>query len=481
MSYKTSSVNRTILLLSTGSRGDCQPFIPLALALNSHGYRAVLGAAPNHQHFVESYKIKFFPVGTDTEEFLRWYREGTIETSDMTAEMYRKVNADAWALAQNIRPGVVLFQPGVDVGPYIAKKLGIPAIEVCFVPWYPTVSFPFLMSSSSWDNHETDEFGNYEEWVTNMEIIGAARNAFAQPTLEQMGETPVDHCIWWYKRQRKIPFLLAASPSVLQAKDWKEPQQFAPGYWFVDPSDNWKPSEDLENFLHGEPPIFVGFGSMFEDDPSKVFDAVMEAIQKTNQRFILQGFKEFVSTREIPKNAFVVGDVPHSWLFPRMKAAIVHGGAGTVAAVLRAGIPPIVIPHLGDQFFWANWLVKLGISPPPIPVSELTGPKLIDEIQQLITHPDMNQKAVQMGKRIKNEDSLGRILVLIDQMVYHPEQWVNEALQVKEKAPWLEEGRTAPSTESDWLWMQERHMCPFSKAQIQERFAKRKTDNNNAN
>lgn len=58
MSQKTSSVNRTILLLSTGSRGDCQPFIPLALALNSHGYKTVLGAAPNHQQFVESYKIK---------------------------------------------------------------------------------------------------------------------------------------------------------------------------------------------------------------------------------------------------------------------------------------------------------------------------------------------------------------------------------------------------------------------------------------
>lgn len=90
--------------------------------------------------------------------------------------------------------------------------------------------------------------------------------------------------------------------------------------------------QDLEHFLHGEPPIFVGFGSMFQNDPSKVFDAVMEAVQKTNQRFILQGFKEFVSTREIPPNAFVVGDVPHSWLFPRMKAAVVHGGAGTVAA-----------------------------------------------------------------------------------------------------------------------------------------------------
>lgn len=204
-------------------------------------------------------KLQFFPVGTDTEEFLKWYREGTQDSTALTMDMYRKVNSDAWTLAQNIRPAVVLFQPGVDVGPYIAKKLNIPAIEVCFVPWFPTVSFPFLMSSATWINLETtDEFVNFEEWVKNMESIGSARNAYVQPTLELMGETAIDHCIWFYKRQRKIPFLLAASPSVLQAKDWKESKQYIPGYWFLDPTENWKPPEVSINIKKGNDILFAG-------------------------------------------------------------------------------------------------------------------------------------------------------------------------------------------------------------------------------
>ena len=56
-----------------------------------------------------------------------------------------------------------------------------------------------------------------------------------------------------------------------------------------------------------------------------------------------------------------VGDVSFDILFPRVTAVVHHGGAGTTAAVARAGVPQIITPIFGDQFYWASRIVDLGI------------------------------------------------------------------------------------------------------------------------
>ena len=80
----------------------------------------------------------------------------------------------------------------------------------------------------------------------------------------------------------------------------------------------------------------------------------------------------------------MIGDVPHEWLFPRMAAVIHHAGAGTTAAGLRAGVPAVSVPKIGDQPFWAARLAALGTGPPPIPYKKLSAPALTAAIRDAI-------------------------------------------------------------------------------------------------
>lgn len=58
--------------------------------------------------------------------------------------------------------------------------------------------------------------------------------------------------------------------------------------------------------------------------------------------------------KPLPSFIYPLKSVPHDWLFPRIAGVVHHGGAGTTAAGLRAGVPTIIKPFFGDQNFWAE-------------------------------------------------------------------------------------------------------------------------------
>jgi sterol 3beta-glucosyltransferase len=116
----------------------------------------------------------------------------------------------------------------------------------------------------------------------------------------------------------------------------------------------------------------------------------------------------------LPDSILRVGAVPHDWLFPRMAAVIHHGGAGTTAAGLRAGVPSVVVPSFGDQFFWGWRVGELGVGPKPIPRVKLTAAKLAGAIRQAVSDEGMRGKAAQVGRQIDAEDGVGNAVALIE-------------------------------------------------------------------
>ena len=70
-----------------------------------------------------------------------------------------------------------------------------------------------------------------------------------------------------------------------------------------------------------------------------------------------------IDLKALPDNFLAIGDTPHDWLFPRTAAVIHHGGSGTSHSAARAGVPSIVTPFAGDQFFWAERLRLAGVAP----------------------------------------------------------------------------------------------------------------------
>ncbi|WP_341530301.1 glycosyltransferase [Nostoc sp. UHCC 0302] len=132
-------------------------------------------------------------------------------------------------------------------------------------------------------------------------------------------------------------------------------------------------------------------------------------MKKTHQRsIILSGWGNVGRTVGIKDSlrAFVRKEVPHDWLFPQVKAMVHHAGASTTAAVLRSGIPSIVVPFFADQPIWGEKLNRLGVSPSPIPYNHVSEETLAEAIEVVLSDEVMKKKAQELGQKIRSEDGV---------------------------------------------------------------------------
>jgi UDP:flavonoid glycosyltransferase YjiC (YdhE family) len=177
------------------------------------------------------------------------------------------------------------------------------------------------------------------------------------------------------------------------------------GYWFVDTAPDWSPPRELAGFLAaGPPPVYVGFGSMVPADPVRTDAVVRSALRRAGLRGVLAGDPAHAPQDD---DVLVVNDVPHAWLFPRMAAVVHHGGAGTTAAGMRAGVPTIVCPFFGDQPYWGERVAALGAGPRPLPVKGLTAGHLAASLQRATGSERVRAAAARLGERLSAEDGVG--------------------------------------------------------------------------
>jgi sterol 3beta-glucosyltransferase len=212
------------------------------------------------------------------------------------------------------------------------------------------------------------------------------------------------------------PILYGFSPSVIAPpRDWGE-HVHVTGYWFLDPPSDWTPPPALVEFLQaGPPPVYIGFGSMSSQRPEETAALVGQALARAGQRAImLSGWGGLHQADS--DSVFMVDSVPHAWLFPQVAAVVHHGGAGTTAASLRAGVPSIVIPFHGDQPFWGQRVADLGVGPAPIPRRNLTVERLAQAIHRAVTDQPMRQRAADLGAKIRAEDGVARAVALVQQI-----------------------------------------------------------------
>eukprot|EP00966_Prymnesium_polylepis_P120305 2780197-Prymnesium_polylepis.3 len=94
----------------------------------------------------------------------------------------------------------------------------------------------------------------------------------------------------------------------------------------------------------------------------------------------------------MPPNVYVLGNCPHEWLFPRVAACVHHGGAGTVAASLRAGRPTLVCPFFGDQHMWGAMVHRCGAGPQPVPISAVNAASLTEAFRQAAPFQPASQR-----------------------------------------------------------------------------------------
>jgi UDP:flavonoid glycosyltransferase YjiC (YdhE family) len=153
---------------------------------------------------------------------------------------------------------------------------------------------------------------------------------------------------------------------------------------------------------------------MSDKNPERQTRLVLRALELTGQRGVLLTGWGAVARLATSASVFCLDDVPHRWLFPRMAAVVHHGGAGTTAAGLRAGVPSLITPFLLDQYAWADRVVKLGVGPRMADNKRLTAEKLAQAIHTAVTDSALRARAAAFGERIRAENGVARAVEVIE-------------------------------------------------------------------
>jgi UDP:flavonoid glycosyltransferase YjiC (YdhE family) len=297
-------------------------------------------------------------------------------------------------------------------GKSIAEIVGVPLINVEPTPTLPTraspaAGWPVQRNLGGLHNRLSGHAMLFVIWQWYGPYVNHFRHAHGLPPYNSAS---------FYRILKSTPLLGAYSPTVIpHPPDWDRDVHVT-GYFYADTEAEWSPSPELRAFLDGgQPPVYVGFGSMAGRDNEQVTAMVLAALEKTRQRGLLLTGWGGIRAISVPDGVFVLDSAPHSWLFPRMAAVMHHGGAGTTAEGLRAGIPSIIIPFAVDQPFWGKRVHDLGIGPAPIPRKKLTVEKLVQAIQSACAQPEMKQRATALGTVIRAERGVDNAVKFIGQ------------------------------------------------------------------
>ena len=420
-----------ILVVGLGTRGDVQPYIALALGLQKAGHDATLCTSANFAPLVSEYGLSSTFIFDDVLELINteewrsaiddsksyWQRFKAYRKLFALAEpMQLKMLDESWQAVQDVKPDLIVYHPKAYIMAHLAEKLGIPAIIAVLVPGFvPTRLFPAVgfgfpeWKLGGWYNYGSTWLAGKLTAAGVAKYLKAWRKAQGWPALTRGVEITRD------PSGNAIPVVHGYSAHVMPApNDWPAHVSIA-GYWFLEQPKAWEPPEALTSFLNaGEPPVYIGFGSMSGPKTAHVSRIVVESLQKAKVRGILATGWGGLEANQLPDTIFKIETAPHDWLFPRMAAVVHHGGAGTTAAGLRAGRPSLVCPFAMDQPFWGRRINALGAGPAPIKQRALSVDTFAPALRELVDRPDYRKNAETIGKKLRSENGVGNAVEFIE-------------------------------------------------------------------
>lgn len=413
-----------ITLLTTGSRGDVQPFLLLGKRLVERGHEVMLCASPNLLDGETKYGVSLKPIGPSTDRVLadtgEWVAKGQTRKAwkkgaKAGEELYLGMGRDAFEAIQVARPDLIIFKYAWIAGYNFAEKMGIPCMSVEFFPSTPTKEFPCFYSGEGKDRGRLLNalvWWYYEQIVCYHYIRPLINYRRVQMGLKPFPRSnPKKH----WRKPGGVPLFYPYSPAILpKPSDW--PEHFhVTGVWHQFVPEDWAPPAALVAFLEkGPKPVYIGFGSL-PNNPENTLDIILKAVEISGKRAIIfSGPFGVGAEKNLPETVFCVHDVPHVWLFPRMAAVVHHGGAGTTMAGVAAGVPSVITPAVIDQHSWAKRIYELGVGPEPVLFYELTAEKLAAVIQTATEDETMRLRAEELGEIVRAEDGLQTTVELIE-------------------------------------------------------------------
>lgn len=400
-----------ITIFVYGTWGDIRPHVVLGQALQKIGHEVQVIASPGYEQWVRDRGLGFYPLTTDVNTFARENADlmdrgfiSQLQTLRMRiAPIFTQMGLEVMEATRN-SDVLMTVEFGASLLLDVIKANRLKPIFVNPAPINPTrASNTVLPAKPKWFPFEGwyNRLGYSVLRQSSWRALAGGRN----PLTKQLG-LPKSK----YKDCRALvdasPALTTVSQHVFQRPaDWGDHWQVT-GFLFDD-DPGWSPPQGLVDFLaSGEAPVYIGFGSMPDTKPKATTDMIIDAIQRTGKRAIILTGWAGLGANDVPENIHILKYAPHSWLFPKMAAVVHHGGSGTTASGMRAGVPTVVVPHQGDQGFWGRTVQALGVGVAPIPRKKLTADNLAAAIMELTSNRTIQANARALGEKIQQEDGL---------------------------------------------------------------------------
>lgn len=399
---------KNIVVFTMGTRGDIQPYIYLAQALIKEGYRATIGTHPCWKKLITGAAVQFTPIGPDIDieyeaAVIRGRTKNPVLSMLKTMKfVFNIVENSSKDIYESCRSKDLVIVSHSLMGATEAEALGIETVNVTL----QTEMIP-----------ETNKQKTLRDKVLaaliNPQMVkpyNKIRKLYHLPKVKSMDQV----------MSPKLN-LIPISRYIAEENPYWDKKNKIVGYWYNN-YDSYQPEEKLRAFLSaGDKPIILTLGAMsFESKQEKEkLDIFVGAFQKTGMRAIIQGFNKTLIDYQLPETMISVGSVPHSWLFRQGCCVIHHCGFGTSASSLLYGIPTISVPHVLDQFAFADRLYKLKVSVKPINASKLSEAKLISAINELkANYSEMHDRVQDLAEKMQEENGLDNAVRLIKKAAF---------------------------------------------------------------
>lgn len=402
-----------IVVPAIGSRGDVQPYIALCQGLQRAGHQTILATNPTLCALVGSYGVTSAAVGPPVDMGLEaaklWAGSGNnmwlglIKVMRMASRLIEQAYPDILELCREADL-VIVSDP--TAGAAEAEQLGIPWISATLQPARIPVANPEpavmqrAMGALVWPI-----FGRLM-----VAPINRYRRRVGAPLVKDIGSMQSERLI-----------LIPASPQVVPDQQGWPAHVRLTGYWMAEPPGEWTPPDSLVDFLEsGPPPVAISLGAMslFGKQTHQAARITLAALEKTGLRAVIQGWEAALEGVDLPATVYHAGSMPHTWLFERVSVVVHHGGFGTTGSTFTAGVPGVIVPHIIDQFYWAQRAHEIGASPPPLPRARLSVERLAQALDQAVNEAALREKASEIGRQIRAEpDGVEVTVELIEAVV----------------------------------------------------------------
>ncbi|KUL42310.1 UDP-glucose--sterol glucosyltransferase, partial [Streptomyces sp. NRRL F-4489] len=376
-----------ILLTTAGSYGDVAPYTGLGARLAAGGHEVTLATHDRYAPLARAAGLGFRALPADPRT------TGPADAPDATPTDRRALMRRAAAFIDRLGAGMadavpedtellLLSTTTAPLGWHLAEALGIPSAGAYLVPTTPTRAFPPVLSGG----RSLGGWGNRAAGRLSLRVVDRLHAGAVRALRARLGLPPASAAA--VRRRTEAanwPILHGFSDLLIpRPADWRTGLHITGTWWPHHAPDTQLPPP-VEDFLTaGPPPVYIGFGSMSSDHAERLTSIAVRALRRAGLRGLLLTANSALTTPDAttphaatPQTATddiltLPSEVPHALLLPRVAAAVHHCGAGTTAAVLRAGLPSVPVPFTGDQPFWAARLAALGTATAPLPLTALT-------------------------------------------------------------------------------------------------------------